>query len=142
MTHGISQIRPADGGSDVDMIENTMGQNRSLKRCRVGSMQWHQERKQLPPGPSSMSDLYNYQERSWEDLISGRGGQIRALRFEANMHRGILSSSLYSGKGTSESALHYLETLAKKKGMAAHVTSMHACDRKSSCQQILLPKAS
>ncbi|CAE7886579.1 unnamed protein product, partial [Symbiodinium sp. KB8] len=117
----------------------------ALKRknaFRPGSLDWEELNSELPAGPTSMAELYNWTEHGFDVLQSKRPGSLSVLT--QNLLNGISLITHYSGKGTAEAAFcdvadhacSRLDALRERRGQC--VTCASACDNSPLCVDLLL----
>ena len=72
----------------------------------MGSLTWHTDRSDLPPGPTTMDKLFKSTREAVKKLLSSTFGPRKLALLRHNLVKvGGLLDSQYSGKGTAESAL-------------------------------------
>ena len=107
----------------------------------VGSVEWSTARAYLPEGPLSPDEFFNWQNPAFAKLIDtdAPDGAQRRRRISIINDIEIHAKSHYSGKGTFELILCWMNTLFIAFGIAtADVAHSHsATDRNSTCIHVL-----
>eukprot|EP00974_Lingulodinium_polyedra_P021591 2085409-Lingulodinium_polyedra.AAC.1 len=110
------------------------------KRYKVGSLEWHEARAELRPGPTSVPDLFNWPTRCVDEMRA----ELPACmpRLAGHISAGVVLHTQYSGKGTAESAFAKVGEALAQVGLLRSGDSRWAvgtaCDKKAVAQRVLL----
>ena len=106
---------------------------------RPGSLDWEEATRQLPPGPASMAELYNWPTRVFDILRSNNPASVDTLA--QNLEAGLTVITHYSGKGTAESAFCDVADCVRQQVPSLRnkqlVQCASACDVKPFCRELL-----
>jgi len=124
-------------------IATTTPATPAAKRYRVGCLDWHGQRVDLPPGPADIPSLFSWPDAVVEVLCKARPEMRTRLQDHASC--GVTLHSQYSGKGTAESAFCKVgQGLAAARLMAAQTPAWNvatAADNKKIAQPVLVSYA-